>query len=225
MTNHLSPTVEDYLKAIYTLTEEDRTASTSSLAKSLKSHPSSVTGMIKRLASLGYLEHLPYKGVQLTEKGSEEALRIIRRHRVLETYLQKNLEYTWAEVHEEAELLEHAVSDKLIARMAKVLGDPTHDPHGAPIPTTSGKISAVHSMTLLDVAPGASAKIEAVQDEDPAKLQYLEVLGLTPGTHVQIIQRTSFDQSTTVTKSREDDVPITISRELAVDIFVSTLNE
>ena len=115
----LSPSVEDYLKGIYTLTERGDSASTSALAQTLGVQPASITGMIKRLATLGYVEHLPYKGVQLTKNGSIEALRIIRRHRVLETYLQERLGYTWSEVHQEADLLEHAVSDKLISQMAK----------------------------------------------------------------------------------------------------------
>ena len=215
----LSHSVEDYLKAIYTLTERGDPASTSALAKTLNVKPASITGMIKRLASLGYLEHLPYKGVQLTEQGSEEALRIIRRHRILETYLQKTLGYTWAEVHEEAELLEPSVSDNLIDRMAKVLDDPTHDPHGSPIPTAAGEIPKAHSVTLLDIEPNKSVVIESVQDEDPEKLQYLGELGITPGTQVQVVGRNSFDQLTTVTifGSRAEQV---LSRELAGDIFV-----
>ncbi len=221
--NHLSHSVEDYLKAIYTLTEKGEPASTSALAQTLNLHPSTITGMIKRLANSGLLEHIRYKGVLLTETGTKEALRIIRRHRVLETYLQEKLEYTWVEVHEEAELLEHAVSDKLITRMAKVLGNPTHDPHGSPIPTPSGEVPKVHSLTLLDIDPNKSIKVEGVRDEEPKKLEYLDELGLTPGTQVQIIGRNSFDQLTTITilGSKVEKI---ISRELAGDIFVSIIS-
>jgi len=218
----LSPSVEDYLKGIYTLTERGDSASTSALAQTLGVQPASITGMIKRLATLGYVEHLPYKGVQLTKNGSIEALRIIRRHRVLETYLQEKLEYTWSEVHQEADLLEHAVSDKLISRMAKVLKDPTHDPHGAPIPTESGEIPKAHLLTLLDVRPDDLAQIEAVQDEDPIKLQYLEESGLTPGVQVKIVKRNSFDQMTTVIVLDSGDLQA-VSHELAGDIFVSKI--
>jgi len=220
----LSPSVEDYLKGIYTLTERGDSASTSALAQTLGVQPASITGMIKRLATLGYVEHLPYKGVQLTKNGSIEALRIIRRHRVLETYLQEKLEYTWSEVHQEADLLEHAVSDKLISRMAKVLKDPTHDPHGAPIPTESGEIPKAHLLTLLDVRPDDLAQIEAVQDEDPIKLQYLEESGLTPGVQVKIVKRNSFDQMTTVIVLASGDLQA-VSRELAEDIFVSKIRD
>ena len=218
----LSPSVEDYLKGIYTLTERGDSASTSALAQTLGVQPASITGMIKRLATLGYVEHLPYKGVQLTKNGSIEALRIIRRHRVLETYLQERLGYTWSEVHQEADLLEHAVSDKLISRMAKVLKDPTHDPHGAPIPTESGEIPKAHLLTLLDVRPDDLAQIEAVQDEDPIKLQYLEESGLTPGVQVKIVKRNSFDQMTTVIVLASGDLQA-VSRELAEDIFISKI--
>ena len=220
----LSPSVEDYLKGIYTLTERGDPASTSALSQALGVQPASITGMIKRLATLGYVEHAPYKGVQLTENGSREALRIIRRHRILETYLQEKLEYTWSEVHQEAELLEHAVSDKLISRMAKVLKDPTHDPHGAPIPTESGEIPKAHLLTLLDVRPDDLAQIEAVQDEDPIKLQYLEESGLTPGVQVKIVKRNSFDQMTTVIVLASGDLQA-VSRELAEDIFVSKIRD
>ena len=220
----LSPSVEDYLKGIYTLTERGDSASTSALAQTLGVQPASITGMIKRLATLGYVEHLPYKGVQLTKNGSIEALRIIRRHRVLETYLQERLGYTWSEVHQEADLLEHAVSDKLISRMAKVLKDPTHDPHGAPIPTESGEIPKAHLLTLLDVRPDDLVQIEAVQDEDPIKLQYLEESGLTPGVQVKIVKRNSFDQMTTVIVLASGDLQA-VSRELAEDIFVSKIRD
>ena len=218
----LSPSVEDYLKGIYTLTERGDPASTSALSQTLGVQPASITGMIKRLATLGYVEHVPYKGVQLTENGSREALRIIRRHRILETYLQEKLEYTWSEVHQEAELLEHAVSDKLISRMAKVLKDPTHDPHGAPIPTASGEVPEAHLLTLLDVRPDDLVQIEAVQDEDPIKLQYLEESGLTPGIQIKIVKRNSFDQMTTVMVLASGDLQA-VSHELAGDIFVSKI--
>ena len=218
----LSPSVEDYLKGIYTLTERGDPASTSALSQTLGVQPASITGMIKRLATLGYVEHAPYKGVQLTENGSREALRIIRRHRILETYLQEKLEYTWSEVHQEAELLEHAVSDKLISRMAKVLKDPTHDPHGAPIPTASGEVPEANLLTLLDVRPDDLVQIEAVQDEDPIKLQYLEESGLTPGVQIKIVKRNSFDQMTTVIVLASGDLQA-VSHELAGDIFVSKI--
>ena len=133
----LSRSVEDYLKAIYTLTERAEAASTSSLAEVLDVQPASVTGMVKRLAECGYLKHHRYRGVHLTEVGTREALRIIRRHRILETYLQTHLGYSWDDVHGEAERLEHAASEDLIDRMAAALENPSHAPHAAPLPTLS----------------------------------------------------------------------------------------
>ena len=178
----LTRSVEDYLKAVYALTEREESASTSALAESLDVQPASVTGMVKRLAECGYLEHARYHGVRLTEAGSREALRIIRRHRILETYLYMHLGYSWEDVHQEAERLEHAASDALIDRMAAILKHPSHDPHGAPIPTPSGEIEVLQFVTLNEVAPGVAVQIRAVQDEDPDRLRYLETLGPGAGS-------------------------------------------
>ena len=145
-TSGLSRSVEDYLKAIYSLGESGEAASNSAIADALEVQPASVTGMVKRLAESGYLEHVPYRGVKLTGEGTREALRILRRHRILETYLTERLGYRWERVHQEAERLEHAASEELIERMAAALENPSHDPHGAPIPTSSGEIGATDSL-------------------------------------------------------------------------------
>ena len=160
----LSRSVEDYLKAVYGLTEREESASTSALAETLDVQPASVTGMVKRLAECGYLEHARYRGVRLTESGVREALRIIRRHRILETYLHMQLGYSWDDVHAEAERLEHAASEALIDRMAAILEHPSHDPHGAPIPTPSGEIERPECVTLNEVALGLSVQIRSVPD-------------------------------------------------------------
>jgi DtxR family Mn-dependent transcriptional regulator len=186
----LSRSVEDYLKAIYSLVEHGEVASTSSIAEALDVQPASVTGMVKRLAESGYLEHAPYRGVQLTEAGKRAALLILRRHRVLETYLVQRLGYRWEDVHEEAERLEHAASDQLIDRMAGALQNPSHDPHGAPIPTSSGEIEATDSYTLSELARGERAQIRAVRDDDSAGLVAVEEAGLLPGTRVRVVDRT-----------------------------------
>ena len=177
----LSPSVEDYLKAIFALTRRDDTASTNALASSLSVQPSSVTGMVKRLAEEGFLEHVPYRGVHLAPRGRREALRIIRRHRILETYLSERLGFTWDDVHEEAERLEHAASDALIEAMAEALGGPTHDPHGAPIPTAGGEIEAMDFPTLAQCRPGDEVVVRAVPDEDGNALRSMEARGLRPG--------------------------------------------
>jgi len=215
----LTRSVEDYLKAIYTLTEREESASTSALAENLDVQPASVTGMVKRLAECGYLEHLRYHGVRLTEAGSREALRIIRRHRILETYLHLHLGYSWEEVHQEAERLEHAASDALIDRMAAILEHPSHDPHGAPIPTPSGEIEVSPFVTLNEVAPGVPVQIRAVQDEDPVRLRYLETLGLVPGVRITVQEREPFDGPTTVSVGIRGDEEV-IGSDLADGIFV-----
>jgi DtxR family Mn-dependent transcriptional regulator len=182
----LSRSVEDYLKAIYGLGESGEAASTSAIADALEIQPASVTGMIKRLAEAGLLEHVPYRGVRLTKHGVKEALRVVRRHRILETYLCERLGYAWEDVHGEAERLEHAASDELIEKMAAALEFPRHDPHGAPIPTVAGDIESTGLSTLADARPGARLRIRAVRDEDSAHLRSMAAEGLVPGARVLV---------------------------------------
>src|SRR5918993_593194 len=154
----LTRSVEDYLKAIYQLSPEGRPASTSEIANLLALSAPSVTGMVKRLSEHGLLEHIPYRGVQLTEEGRRAALRMVRRHRLIEAYLVEFLGYSWDTVHDEAERLEHAVSDTLVERMATALGHPTVDPHGDPIPTEDGSIDEPDFVRLADVSPGQTVE-------------------------------------------------------------------
>lgn len=195
--SRLSRSIEDYLKAVFSLTQGGATASTTALAEQLAIQPSSVTGMVKRLAEMGLLAHVPYRGVHLTESGTREALRIIRRHRILETYLTEELGYAWEEVHEEAERLEHTASDRLIEAMAEALDDPSHDPHGAPIPTVSGEVEARSLDTLADAPVNEPWIIQAVRDEEADGLRALEAQGLVPGVPVRVLAR-SPDGSMTV---------------------------
>lgn len=194
----LTRSVEDYLKAIFHLTESERYASTSDIAESLHLAPPSVSGMIKRLSDGGFLEHVPYHGVQLTDAGRLAALRVIRRHRIIESYLIAKLDYDWASVHDEAERLEHAVSDLLVERMAKALGDPKYDPHGEPIPTRSGEIDLRNWPPLDEVAVGAVVTIRQVVHDDPDRLRFLEKMGLYPGTEIEIVDRQPFEGPTTI---------------------------
>src|ERR687895_900599 len=150
----LTPSVEDYLKAIYRLTPQGRPASTSDIAQRLDLTPASVSGMVKRLSEQGLLEHVPYKGVQLTAEGRRAALRMVRRHRLIEAYLVAFLGYSWDTVHDEAERLEHAVSDTMVERMATALGHPEVDPHGDPIPSADGSIHELACTALADVPVG-----------------------------------------------------------------------
>jgi DtxR family Mn-dependent transcriptional regulator len=194
----LTRSVEDYLKAIYRLSPEGRPASTSEIAHLLELSAPSVSGMVKRLSELGLLEHSPYRGVQLTDAGRLAALRMVRRHRLIEAYLVQFLGYSWDTVHPEAERLEHAVSDTLVERMAAALGHPVADPHGDPIPQPDGSIREPASVPLSDLPVGATAEIVRVNEREPERLRYLASLGLTPGAVVTLRERQPFDGPVTV---------------------------
>jgi DtxR family Mn-dependent transcriptional regulator len=182
-----SRAVEDYLKAIYRLEREDAPATTSDLAQRLDRSAASVTNMVKSLAEQGLVSHEPYHGVRLSEDGRTAALRIIRRHRIIEAYLIDRLGYTWDGVHPEAERLEHAVSDDLVDRMAKALGDPTIDPHGSPIPSRDGSIDRPELKRITEVEPGTSAIVRQVGDRDSARLRSLSAIGLLLGTRFELL--------------------------------------
>jgi DtxR family Mn-dependent transcriptional regulator len=194
----LTRSVEDYLKAIYRLSPQGRPASTSEIAHRLELSPASVSGMVKRLSEQGLLEHVPYKGVQLTAEGRRAALRMLRRHRLIEAYLVAFLGYTWDTVHDEAERLEHAVSDALVERMAAVLGNPTVDPHGDPIPTPDGDIHEPASTPLSHVPAGATVEIQQVEEGQPERLRYIASMGLRPGVRVTVVDRQPFDGPITI---------------------------
>lgn len=216
----LSRSVEDYLKAIYHLSERGEVASTSNIAELLAVQPASVSGMIKKLAESGLVEHVPYRGVHLTDHGKREALRVLRRHRVLESYLKTRLGYSWDDVHREAERLEHAASDELIDRMEAALEHPQHDPHGAPIPTRAGEIEAVDYVTLAEIEAGTDVEIRAVQDDDADRLRYLGQLGLTPGVRVHVQERAPFNGPLTLRVGGRDGASRVIGHELAARVFV-----
>lgn len=182
-----SRAVEDYLKAVYKLQQLAPSVSTTALAEELGRSAASVTNMVKSLAEHGLLEHELYRGVRLTASGELTALRIIRRHRVLELYLIEKLGFSWDNVHEEAERLEHAASESLIDRMAQALGEPSFDPHGSPIPTREGVIAATDRTCLSDVEPGEGAIVREVSDESAEGLRRLARLGLFPGTRLQVM--------------------------------------
>lgn len=190
-----SPAVEDYLKTIYHLSRDDAAASTSSIADRLGVSAGSVTGMLKRLAEQGWVEHEPYYGARLTSEGNEEAVRMVRRHRVLELFLVEVLGYTWDRVHAEAERLEHAASDELIDRMAQVLGEPEWDPHGDPIPGAVGTFEERRYPSLAELEVGRRAVLRRVSDEDPAALRYLARLELVPGAELVVLERAPFGGS------------------------------
>lgn len=212
----LTRSVEDYLKAIYRLSGQGGFAATSDIAQLLDIAPPSVSGMVKRLSEAGLIEHVPYRGVQLTAQGRRAALAMLRRHRVLEVYLVERLGYDWDSVHDEAEHLEHAVSDELIERMARALGDPSYDPHGAPIPTAAGEIEEAELSALADAPVGALVELRQVEDNDPELLRYLAAQGLTPGVRVTVTERQPFNGPTIVRLNGESRV---VGRELASNLW------
>jgi DtxR family Mn-dependent transcriptional regulator len=219
-TRSLSRSVEDYLKAIYGLCESGDAASTSAIAEALDIQPASVTGMVKRLAEGALLEHVPYRGVRLTDRGTLEALRVLRRHRILETYLCERLAYAWDDVHAEAERLEHAASDALIEKMAAALAFPSHDPHGAPIPTRAGDIEHTEPATLADAQPGDRVRIRAVRDEDSADLRSMAAEGLVPGARVLVSEGQDVEGSVAIVLCDEGTQPREVLQELARQIYV-----
>ncbi len=178
---------EDYLKTVYHLQLEESPVRTTTLARALDVEPASVTGVVKRLAELDLLEHRPYRGVVLTPEGERIALEIIRHHRLIELYLIEALGYSWDEVHEEAERLEHAVSPLFIERIAAALGNPEIDPHGAPIPTRDGQIEPQTGIALSELTAGQSGTVARVDDDDPVLLRYLAKLQVRPGAQVKVV--------------------------------------
>jgi DtxR family transcriptional regulator, Mn-dependent transcriptional regulator len=218
----LTRSVEDYLKAIYRLSPEGRPASTSEIAHLLELSPASVSGMVKRLSEQGLLEHVPYKGVQLTDDGRRAALRMVRRHRLIEAYLVAFLGYTWDTVHDEAERLEHAVSDTLVERMAAVLGNPTADPHGDPIPAADGSIEEPELIALSNVAPGRTIELRRVDEGQADRLRYIASIGLTPGAVVSVIERQPFQGPITIAVDGQTHV---IGHELGQVLFCAAEDE
>ena len=189
----ITPAMEDYLKAVYRLGSDGGAVTTQRLADELGISGPSVTNMVKRLDELKMLEHTRYHGVVLTTAGERVALEVLRHHRLLEVYLAESLGYPWDEVHEEAERLEHLLSDKLEQSIDRALGHPTFDPHGAPIPTAEGKMPALSNRRLSDLGVGEVATVEQVSDRDPEQLRYLGTLGLVPGKRVELRERLPFE--------------------------------
>ncbi len=192
----MTEAVDDYLKAIYELTEDDDRASTASIARKLEVAPASVTGMLRKLADQEppWVAYEKHHGATLTDRGRSRALEIIRHHRLIESFLHESLGYRWDEVHDEAEKLEHAISERFEERIAKQLGDPEVDPHGHPIPRKDGSIPERTETNLLDVAPGVVARVSRVSDRDPELLRYLSTLGVKPGVRVELVERGPFEQ-------------------------------
>jgi len=182
-----SPAVDDYLKTIYHHTEwQSERITPSQLALELGLAPSSVTEMVQKLAAQGLVTHRPYGPVSLTDAGQLRAAAVIRRHRVVETWLVQEFGYSWDEVHDEAEVLEHTISDRLLDRIDARLGRPAFDPHGDAIPDASGRVHREPFVVLASAAPGHEGRVLRVSDRDPALLRRLDDVGVRPGTHVAV---------------------------------------
>ena len=189
----ISVAVQDYAKAIYTLESREGSASTNGLAELLDVRPASVSGMLRKLAELGLVEHERYRGVRLTEKGRRVALEVVRHHRLLELFLVESLGMGWDEVHAEAEVLEHALSEELEELIAAKLGDPTVDPHGDPIPTRELTVAAAATRNLYELGPGGHGTFVRVSDSDPEMLRFLAERGIAPGAELEVLERQPFD--------------------------------
>jgi DtxR family Mn-dependent transcriptional regulator len=215
-----SSSVGDYLKAIWELAVDsgEVAASTKGVAERLSVSAASVSNMFARLQETGLVEHERYRGATLTERGRREALRLVRRHRLIETFLLEHLGYPWQEVHEEAERLEHAVSDDFTERLAEFLGHPDHDPHGGPIPSPEGVLKTDDSFPLSQAVAGKKLRISKVRDEDAEMLDYLGNRNLVPGRLLTVREVRSLD-GVVVVEDEEADV-YALGEPLARYVFV-----
>ncbi|MFL5971832.1 MAG: metal-dependent transcriptional regulator [Gaiellaceae bacterium] len=214
----LTDAIQDYVKEIYKLQAAGKRVTTSALAGRLGVSPPSATAMVKKLASLGLVEYERYRGAWLTSKGEKVALEVIRHHRLLEQYLSQTLGLPIDALHDEADRLEHALSEELEAHIDRTLGYPTHDPHGDPIPGPDLKLVVTEAMPLSALGPGEKATVERVPDGDGELLRYLSGLKLTPGSRIEVREAAPFEGPLTV---RVGGTEHAISRELAARIAVS----
>ncbi|MDL5154436.1 metal-dependent transcriptional regulator [Actinomycetospora termitidis] len=215
-----SAAVDDYVKAVYKLVESEGTATTSRLALRLGLSASSVSGMARKLADLGLVEHRPYAGLTLTEAGRRHALAMLRRHRLLETFLVQELGYGWDEVHDEAEVLEHYVSETLLSRIDARLGHPEVDPHGDPIPDADGRTVEQDARALSTLEAGRGGRLVRVDDDDPAVLRHLKERGFGLGSEVLMRGRHPFGGSFVVSLGRDDEEHL-LGPELAAAMWVT----
>jgi DtxR family Mn-dependent transcriptional regulator len=215
-----SEQIENYLKNIYKIQTAEGKVSTSSLSERLQISPASVSEMVKKLADDGSLTHTPYRGVELTESGKTKALKIIRKHRLWEMFLVEVLHFGWDEIDEEAERFEHIMSEKMEDKIDEVLGFPSVDPHGDPIPTRNGTVKIIRAVPLVEVEEGTTVRVVRVNDANPELLQYASSIGVSLNKRIAIKQRMKFDKSLVVKIGAKE---ITISSTLAANIFVEVV--
>jgi DtxR family Mn-dependent transcriptional regulator len=214
--------VEDYIKATYEIQAKQGKVATNALAERLGVSPASVTGMIKKLAEMNLVTHEPYQGVRITESGRKIALEVIRHHRLVELYLNQAMGVPWDRVHEEAEKWEHVLSEDIEDRIDEILGHPTHDPHGSPIPTRDGELPETPGVRLVDLDVGTSVVIARVSGADAELLRYLGERGLFPGVELEIVAIEPMKGPITV---QLGDRTLVLGREVAKSIAVAQITE
>jgi DtxR family Mn-dependent transcriptional regulator len=218
----ITPPIEDYLKVVYTLVRErgEERASTSAISERMEVSAASATNMMQKLADMRLVEYVPYRGVSLTDAGEKIALEVIRHHRLIELYLSEALGYPWDEVHDEAERLEHVISEEFEDRIDAMLGHPTTDPHGDPIPPKTGRPPAgASSHRLSDAEVGDSLVVRRVSDRDGELLRQLASLELVPGTRVRVVGRDPAGGPLTLER---DDRRLSVDEDIARRVFVET---
>lgn len=210
---------QDYVKAIWAADEwGDGRVTAKQLAERFGVTPATVSATLRRLGGQGLLRHAPYGAIELTEEGERQALAMVRRHRLLETFLVETLHYDWTEVHEEAEELEHVVSDRMVARIAELLGNPTRDPHGDPIPDPAGRLDRPAAVERLDRALPGSWRVARVADDDPAVLTRLSTQGVRPGSGLAVL-----DSDRTSSRVLPDgaEAPVVLDAATAATVLVA----
>ncbi|SFP44940.1 DtxR family transcriptional regulator, Mn-dependent transcriptional regulator [Amycolatopsis arida] len=220
--NRRSSSIEDYVRVIYGLAERGEPVTNTSLAARMAVSPSSASGMVTKLAQQGLVEHVPYRGIELTGEGRLLARSVLRRHRLIESYLVSELGYTWDEVHAEADQLEHAVSDRLVERIAVKLGNPQRDPHGDPIPAADGSVEELSTHLLDELEPGQVGEIVRVWDTDPELLRYLADRSIGLGQRIEVVERQPFGGPIVVrVGSPPDSATHALGKEIAQALSVA----
>lgn len=215
----ISRTEENYLKAIFQLCEQsDNPASTNAIAQVMQTAAASVTDMIKKLSKKKLIHYQKHKGVRLTEEGNQLATNLIRKHRLWETFLVEKLQFSWEEVHEIAEELEHVQAEKLINRLDDYLGNPKFDPHGDPIPDAKGNFTFRKQIALTDLSIGQEGILVGVQDDTTPFLQYLNKMNLSLGTKIKMLERFEYDGSTKILL--DENKELTLTHKVCMNLYV-----
>jgi DtxR family Mn-dependent transcriptional regulator len=210
--------MREYLAEIYRLQEDEPTVSTTSLAERLGVSAPAVPRMLKRLKRAGYVKHIPYQGVELTEHGREEALRELRRHRILEVFLVEVMNFTWDEAHEHAEQLGQGLNNTLAERMAEMTSQPTRCPHGEPIPSQEGELPEIDDICIINLNVGHKGEVSRVRTDDPERLRYFASLGLVPGAEFAIVGRAPFNGPMRLRVGRDE---VVLGVELTKSLWVT----